>query len=178
MLLVLVPSLAACPGWFETGDDGPSGIDMGGEFELDPSCELDGELTVEIGDGTNGFKALVGNAGPIVHHGSQGGTHMWVGARIGGLALDRYDVVRVGIGAFDPLQCEPVGEPCKGRPLWFDGEWVLGDVVPLEPVDEHTIEQDRLTALFDIHGQALVLELGAADPCGQTGFDQLRHIPE
>src|SRR5687768_12905708 len=108
LLLALVPSLAACPSWFESGDEGSAdGVAMGGQFELDPACGLDRELTVGIGDGPDGFKALVGNAGPIVHPGSQGGTHMWVGARIGGLALDRYDVVRVGVGAFDPLQCEP-----------------------------------------------------------------------
>src|SRR5262245_4279217 len=77
------------------GGAGPSGVEMGGEFELDPSCMLDGTLEVELGDGSNGFTPLADGESPVTHHGPQGGTHMWIGVRIGNLALDRYDVVRV-----------------------------------------------------------------------------------
>lgn len=175
-LLVLLSQLAACPFFGGPGGGGPEGPQMGGEFELDPACVLDDALDVELGDGSDGFAALGDGVSPQVHHGSQGGTHMWIGVRIGNLALDRYDIVRVTTGVFDPAQCEPLGAPCETPAMWQTGQWVLGDVEPLDPIDEHTIEQDRLTHIFDIHGQELVLQAWVEDPCGQVGLAQHRFV--
>src|SRR5688572_2897194 len=105
VLSLLLAQLPACDIFGGDGGGGPGGVDMGGAFELDPSCELDGELVVELGDGTDGFVPLAEGLGPNVFHGSQGGTHMFLGVRIGNLALDRYEVVRVTTGMFDPAQC-------------------------------------------------------------------------
>lgn len=173
--LVAVLSQATACVLFGGGDDGgPSGVPMGGDFELDPSCMLDDMLEVELGDGSDGFTPLADRESPVTHHGPQGGTHMWLGVRIGNLALDRYDVVRVTTGLFDPSQCEPEGAPCEAPAQWDAGQWVLGDDEPLDPIDEHTIEQDQLTAIFDIHGQELVLQAWIEDPCGQVGLAQHR----
>jgi hypothetical protein len=73
LALSLLPLLAACP-LFGSGNNGPGGVGMGGSFERDPSCELDGTLLVELGDGSDGFVALADGEGPSVHHGSQGGS--------------------------------------------------------------------------------------------------------
>jgi hypothetical protein len=176
-LLAMLSQLAACPFFFGNGGGGgPSGVEMGGEFALDPSCVLDGSLDVELGDGSDGFRELADGESPVVHHGPQGGTHMWLGVRIGNLALDRYDEVRVTTGMFDPSQCEHEGAPCDAPAEWHTGQWVLGDDEHLDPIDEHTIEQDQLTAVFDIHGQELVLQAWVEDPCGQVGLAQHRFV--
>ncbi|HET6582046.1 MAG TPA: hypothetical protein VFG69_01340 [Nannocystaceae bacterium] len=173
-LVAALSQLAACPGWFGGGDDGPGGVEMGGDFEVDPSCMLDDALVVELGDGTDGFAMLADGDGPTLHFGPQGGTHMWLGVRVGNLALDRYDVVRLTVGIFDPSQCESEA-PCDGPPRLM-GEWVLGEVEPLDPVDEHTIEQDQLTFIVDIEGEDVVLQARVEDPCGQTGLTQRRFV--
>lgn len=177
-LLAALSQLAACPffGIGQGGGGGPSGVEMGGDFELDPSCMLDGELEVELGDGSEGFVALAEGESPTTHHGPQGGTHMWLGVRIGNLALDRYEGVRVTTGMFDPAQCEPLGEPCEAPAMWFTGQWVLGDDEHLDVVDDTTIEQDELTAVFDIQGQELVLQAWVEDPCGRVGLAQHRFV--
>lgn len=176
LLVVAVAPSTGCFLFGTGGDDGPDGVEMGGGFELDPSCELDGELSLAIGDGAEGFTALGDGQSPQVFHGPQGGSHMWLGVRIGNVALERYDVVRVASEMFDPAQCLEVGQPCEGPGQWHSGEWVLGDVTELEPIDAHTLEQDRLTAIFDIHGQALVLQVTVEDPCGQVGFAEHRFV--
>ncbi|HWB76201.1 MAG TPA: hypothetical protein VG755_14625 [Nannocystaceae bacterium] len=180
ILLAALSQLAACPFFGIGGDDGggPGGVQMGGDFELDPSCELDDMLEVELGDGSEGFVALGEGQSPTTHHGPQGGTHMWLGVRIGNLALDRYEMVRVTTGMFDPAQCEPLGEPCETPAAWHTGQWVLGDDEHLDAIDEHTIEQAELTAVFDIHGQELVLQAWVEDPCGQVGLAQQRFVAD
>src|SRR5690349_12089387 len=55
-LVVMLSQLAACPLFFGNGGGGgPSGVEMGGDFELDPSCMLDDAIDVELGDGSEGF---------------------------------------------------------------------------------------------------------------------------
>jgi hypothetical protein len=178
ILLALLPQLVGCGLFGSEGGGGPSGVDMGGDFELDPSCMLDGTLEVELGDGTDGFMSLADGESPVLHHGPQGGTHMWLGVRVGNLALDRYDIARVTTGMFDPAQCESPGEPCEEPAAWHTGQWVLGDVEPLNAIDEHTIEQDQLTALLEIDSEELVLQARVEDPCGQVGLAQHRFVAD
>ncbi len=179
-LVVALTQLAACPAWFGGGSaEGPGGVEMGGEFALDPSCMLDDALAVELGDGTEGFTPLADGEGPMLHFGPQGGSHFWLGLRVGNLVLDRYDLVRVTTGIFDPTQCESSDAPCVGPPAWHSGEWVLGDVIPLDPIDEHTIEQDQLTAVVDgIEGEEVVVQVRVEDPCGQIGLDERRFVAD
>jgi hypothetical protein len=148
----------------------PTGVPQGGAFQHDPSCTLDDALTITLGDGTDGFAELSPGLGPVMHHGPQGGTHSFIGVRIGGLALDRYDVVLLELAVFASGQCGAPGVPCRDFPMYGKGTWVLGDETPLDPVDEHTIEQDQL--VMSPGDGAVVLQAQAEDPCGQVGLAQ------
>lgn len=59
-----------------------------------PSCASnasvprDSNLSVEVGTGTTGFEPLVDGAELPLTHGAQGGWHMWISARVGGLVGD------------------------------------------------------------------------------------------
>lgn len=131
---------------------------------------LDGALQVELGDGTSGFVALMTGSGPVQHFGPQGGTHSFVGVRIGGLALDRYDEVLLQVALFESAQCEAPGTPCRDQPYFGSGTWVLGDDPPLDPIDDQTIEQDQL--VMSVGEGAVVLQAQVEDPCGQVGLTQ------
>lgn len=148
----------------------PEGTPQGGAFHHDPSCELDSALTIELGDGTSGFVALAPGQGPVEHFGPQGGNHAFASVRIGGLALDRYDIVLVQLGVFGAEQCPSTTSPCVGDPSFGLGTWVLGDAIELDPIDEQTIEEDQLRV--GVGTGALVLQAQAEDPCGQVGLAQ------
>ncbi|MBX7078315.1 MAG: hypothetical protein K1X88_03940 [Nannocystaceae bacterium] len=164
-LVPLLLWLAACPA------DESHEVLPGGAFQHDPACMLDAPLAIEIGDGTLGFGALDPGEGPMVHFGSQGGQHMFVGVRIAGLALDRYDRVLVEAGWYEREQCPTLGVPCSGE-VSSDEVWVLGDVAPLHPVGADTIEQDGMRLYLEYGGE-IVLQVRAEDPCGQQGLAQI-----
>jgi len=150
----------------------PTGVAQGGAFEHDPSCTSNDALTITLGDGTSGFAELSPGLGPVMHSGPQGGTHSFVGVRIGGLALDRYDIVLLELSVFNSHQCGAPGTACIDYPEFGQGRWVLGDDTELEATDEQTIEQDQL--VVSPGEGAVVLQAQVEDPCGQVGFAQHR----
>lgn len=162
--LLLAPLLAACP----TDPSAPTGAPQGGEFVHDPTCTLAGSLSVALGDGTDGFAALTSGQGPVEQFGPQGGTHAFAAVQIGGLALDRYDIVLLQLSLFAAEQCPTADAPCEGDATFGVGTWVLGDSLPLDPIDAHTIEQDQLR--IEAGAGAVVLQAQVEDPCGQVGF--------
>jgi len=162
--VLLAPMLAGCP----TTPSAPTGAPQGGEFTHDPSCTLAGSLSVSLGDGTDGFVALTSGQGPVEQFGPQGGTHAFAAVQVGGLALDRYDIVLLQLSLFAAEQCPTVDAPCEGDATFGVGTWVLGDTLPLDPVDAHTIEQDQLR--IEAGSGAVVLQAQVEDPCGQLGF--------
>ncbi len=155
--------LAGCP-----GPSAPTGAPQGGEFTHDPSCPLTGSLSVALGDGDDGFVALASGQGPVEQFGPQGGTHAFAAVQIGGLALDRYDIVLLQLSLFAAEQCPMVDAPCDGDASFGVGTWVLGDTLPLDLIDAHTIEQDQLRT--EAGTGAVVLQAQVEDPCGQVGF--------
>lgn len=157
--------LAACPQPVDPG------LAPGGEFERDPTCTLTGTLTVEIGEGSGGFTPLAANASPEVHYGSQGAQHIFVGVRVSGLALDRYDTLRTLLTWYPASECPTLGEPCEGEYYGYN-EWVLGDVAPLEIVDDDTIEQGDLRLVLEGGGD-IIVQAEVEDPCGRRGLAQL-----
>jgi hypothetical protein len=165
-LPIVVAALAACP-----GSSAPTSVPEGGAFQHDPSCMLDGSLSIEIGDGTDGFRALAPGVGPEQHFGPQGGSHSFAGVRIGNVALDRYDVVLVELTMFEASECPELGRACTGAAMNVPGTWVLGDVAPLEIVGDDTIEQDKL--LVPVGDGEVVLQALAEDPCGRVGLGQI-----
>jgi hypothetical protein len=158
--------LLGCP----SSPTAPGGVPQGGSFQHDPNCTLDGALTITLGDDTTGFAELSPGLGPVMHFGPQGGSHSFVGVRIGGLALDRYDIVLLELAVFAAEQCGAPGTPCSDYPAWGVGRWVLGDDTPFEQIDEHTLEQDQL--VVSPGDGAVVLQAQVEDPCGQVGFEQ------
>lgn len=75
-------------------EDDAFGCEVSGGLELDPSCELDGELVVELGWGLDDFSAFDEEPARI-WHGFQGGTHTFLGVRVPNAALDRYERIEV-----------------------------------------------------------------------------------
>jgi hypothetical protein len=165
--LLLPPALllGGCP-----SPSAPTGAPQGGEFTHDPSCTLTGSLSVALGDGADGFVALTSGQGPVEQFGPQGGTHAFAAVQIGGLALDRYDIVLLQLSLFTADQCPETDAPCDGDATFGVGAWVLGDTLPLEPIDAHTIEQDQLR--IEAGAGPIVLQAQVEDPCGQVGFAQ------
>lgn len=166
MLAVVALMATACP---TAGP--PTGVPQGGAFQHDPACMLDGSLSLELGDGTDGFRALSEGEGPVQHFGPQGGSHSFAGVRIGGLALDRYDVVLVQITMFGADACPELGTACTGAPMNAEQTWVLGDVAPLEVTADDTVEQDQL--VVPVGAGEVVLQALAEDPCGRVGLGQI-----
>lgn len=79
---------------FVSCEDDVLGCEEDLSFELDPSCseaEMSGEIELVIGngDGEGGFRALELDELPEIHHGSQGGSHMWTGVQIRNANLER-----------------------------------------------------------------------------------------
>lgn len=162
-LLTAALLLAGCP-----SPSAPSGAPQGGEFTHDPSCNLTGSLSVALGDGEDGFVALTSGQGPVELFGPQGGTHAFAAVQIGGLSLDRYDIVLLQLSLFTAEQCPTADAPCDGDATFGVGAWVLGDTLPLDPIDAHTIEQDQLR--IEAGAGPIVLQAQVEDPCGQIGF--------
>jgi hypothetical protein len=84
--LAVVGLLTACPpsppGPFPPDpfpDDGGTVL-----IERDPACTLTGTLTIGLGesDGLDDFRPLPAGQAPFIHHGSQGGIHVILGASV------------------------------------------------------------------------------------------------
>lgn len=80
-----MPSCGEVPGscGYDVLGCGPQAL----TFELADDCsvaEREGEIVLVVGegDGEGGFRALDAAELPKVHHGSQGGQHMWTGVQI------------------------------------------------------------------------------------------------
>lgn len=171
LLVLCLPSYGGCNpfGLLGGGDDGPdpcamdpAGCGEGEEFQLDPSCTLDGELVVEVGEGTDGFDPLGPGQLPAVHYGTQGGTHMWVGVRVANHARD-YPQLEITVqslwanGACDP-ECD-----------WsVNNERVL---VVDEPELEYTADGGAQVGGITLFGSESTGAIRATvrDPCGRQG---------
>ncbi len=139
------------------------------EFELDASCELEGTLTVEVGDGANEFLPLADGESPQMYSGPQGGAHHYVAVRIGDVALDRYDRIQVEIDAYFPDECPDDGEPCG--PSAFTQTLVLGGS-PAWRVVDGAVEEYGI--VVPMNGEDVTVQVRALDPCGREGWAQQR----
>lgn len=92
-LALLAVSLTGCP---EPEQDGPpcdedltQCSDDTTKFVEDPTCELSGELEVELGEGEDSFTVLDAGEQPQTYSGFQGGQHVWLGVRVSNADLER-----------------------------------------------------------------------------------------
>lgn len=165
--------LWACSCWLPGPDDLPeedcSSCWSDAEFELDPTCELEGELTVEIGDGPSDLRLLDDGEPPELYSGAQGGQHHYVSLRVGNVALDRYDRLEVEIDAYYPDECPDDGEPCAAGS--FSQTLVLGGSPPWRVVDGY-VEEYGIPV--QMNGEDVVVQVHALDPCGREGWVQQR----
>lgn len=140
----------------------------GGEFVLEPSCELTGPLEVALGQGELSFTELAPGEEPTIHEGTQGGRHFWLGLRVANPALD-YPMLQVELAAelVDPAKC---GEDPACDPWVSTGkrEFVLG---PDLRVEGATIEEFGLLLVISIWPDDLErrIRLELLDPCGREG---------
>lgn len=145
-------------------------------FQLDPSCQLDGDLVVRVGSGEEGFEPLERGQHPPIISGSQGGQHTILGVRVENPALDRYDLLRVELGMFPASQCPTgaAGEPleCEGDPPGGSRSIVLGEMTELEPTPEGWVEEHGMVLFLDLSTSELVIQAIVEDPCGRRGIAQ------
>ena len=190
LALILLPLTAlgtsACNDEVGCGSLG-CGAQTGLEFEYAPDCsdaEMTGDLEIAAGngDGEGGFKALAPDQVPDIHHGPQGGTHMWTGLQIRNPNLAR-PLHRI---SFKLQQCTPRVEDCALEESWtWDGmpededehlHWTAVDVESgyLHETAQGWLEiRDVLKYLTD-DGEVspdtqLRLVVGAEDSCGRIG---------
>src|SRR5690606_29389592 len=119
LALVLALPLGGCAWLFpndEGGDGGPpceddiNGCDDNtSNFMEDPSCPLQGELELELGEGELEFSALAPGELPEIHSGLQGGQHVWMAVRVKNPDPDRKQLkIRIKADYCD-ANCEVVG---------------------------------------------------------------------
>ena len=144
----------------------------GGAFQIDDSCELEGPLSLTLGQGLYEFAPLEPQEEYEVHNGRQGGQHIWVALRIDEPALD-YPLVRIALDAevLDDDQCADADEPdCDGWVGVASREGVIGP--ELEISDDGAIEQPAL--LFVLATWPVELDrrvtLYAQDACGRENI--------
>ncbi len=138
------------------------GCDDGlGTFQLDPTCELTGELTIEPGYGEYGFTAL--HEGDLVpaEFGSQGGQHLFAALRVLGADLTRYDKLSVAID----VQWGPTGETIGYRDI------VLGRDGPIPTAADGAVEVSGLIVFLSNWPRTSPKRIvyTVQDPCGRTG---------
>lgn len=174
VLPLLATLIAGCP-WFEDPvNPGPPcqddvngcGAD-GGEFVEDPTCELTGELELEIGQGEDVYAPLAVGEMPEIFNGFQGGQHVWMGVRVKNPDLERPSL-KINVTLSD---CEV---DCESPASWLDDnvrELVVGSRT-IAVTDEGWFEQASILVTlgdwgFATHRRA---ELLVTDPCGRQGY--------
>lgn len=166
----LICVLAGCPSGDEDPCDSDSlGCDDGNALVLDPSCTLTGDLMVALGQGEKSYSPLSMGEAPKEHFGPQGGSHLWLGARVEDHARD-YPQLELD---FDLVtRAENCGEmECEWQESEVGGRTVVLDEEHLELTDDGAAEAAGILVFADFwssEGQAGV-RLGVRDPCGRTG---------
>lgn len=140
-------------------------------FAIDPSCGLEGDLEVVLGDGDGAFMALGDGESPEVHWGMQGGQHIFGAVRVLNPDLERYDMLRVTFGVSwgsldagsrtHELQWESLGSRTV----------VLGAKQPLVAGPDGAVEETGILVVLDWwpEGEVRAIDLLVEDPCGRTG---------
>ena len=139
---------------------------------------LDGELSVEIGQGLEEFEELGGGEQPLTFDGGgglqgPGVSHLVLGLRIGSAALDQYDVLGAHFALYDASACMELADGsrmCDGVPYLGQRYVLLGAGPELNVVDG-VVEEFALTMVTDtLDAGDFVIQATITDPCGQFGI--------
>lgn len=179
LLLTALGAFGCGPAFEDPCEQDPEGCAGVSQFPIDPTCNLPGELTVDVGDGEGAFTALPQGQLPHVISGSQGGFHTFVGLRVEGARLDRYDQllaeIRFEYKTTHAATCETVGLPaldpsdphgCLQR--WGERKVLLGQNTPLAAGADGAIEVHDIVVFLNPVGdewRRVVVDL--TDPCGR-----------
>ncbi|MCR9162616.1 MAG: hypothetical protein ACE37F_03400 [Nannocystaceae bacterium] len=157
--------LTACPllGGQSGGDpciDDANACGNGGVLEVDPTCERDDALHLELGEGDGDFSMLVPGAEPELVSGPQGGEHMVLGIGIDNPSPEHLSFeVAVTLSVDDEGESEPLAE----RTVVYDGDLVQFDagraeLLNLVIVPDHWPSDGRRWISVEV-----------TDGCGRTG---------
>jgi hypothetical protein len=173
--LLLVPFAAlslGCP-WPINPDGPPCEDDVAGcsnngdSFVEDPTCELTGDLVIELGEGEDEFVALAAGELPSLNFGVQGGQHVWLAVRVKNPALDRPSLKIQATMSY----CL---DSCDNPANWQDDvvrEIVVGSRT-LTVTDEGWFEQASILVILGNWGSGLErrVEVLVTDPCSRQGY--------
>lgn len=185
LVLVSCVAILGCP----NPDPGPCEDDaLGceeptGALEMDPTCELSGELEVEIGWGLNSYHSFAERAD--TWSGFQGGEHTFLGVRVQNAALDQYDKLEVTFEhvTLDETCVEDWSqvdlsadliEQC-GNEYPLSRRVIFGELSAIR-TDADGVMQEQGIFLEVPYGTPTVVVARALDPCGRTGF-HAEHFP-
>ncbi len=179
LLLVSCLSILRCsnPGPDPCEDDTFGCADPTEGLEMDEACELDGELTVEVGWGLNRYHSFERPA--ETWQGFQGGEHTFLGIRVENAALDQYDKIEV---TFEHVTIDAdcvedwssvdlsadLLEEC-GNMYPMTRRVIFGELAPIR-TDESGAMQEYGIFLEIPWETPTVVVARVLDPCGQTGF--------
>jgi hypothetical protein len=173
--VLLVIPLAGCP-WLAgpPDDDGPpcdedlnQCSDDTSKFVEDPSCELTGELELEIGQGEDNFSPLASGELPEIHTGFQGGQHVWMAVRVKNPDLTRPQLkIRTSLSYCDANCDDPASWQIDNvREL-------VADSTTLTTTTEGWFEaSSMLVTIFNWpFGAQRRIEMLVTDPCSRQGL--------
>lgn len=145
-----------------------------GVFEYDDSCELTGELQVEVGHGETRFETF--DTVPEQHFGGQGGSHIFVAVRVLNAALDRYDKLLVKLDLTTPITgCESDGGDVGSNTCTYlraTRTVTLGQNGAIRTNSTGAVEEVGII-LFDAgsYDEPNTLTATVEDPCRRAGTD-------
>lgn len=176
--LATLAALTGCPfPWF-SNDDGPGGPpcedDVLGcesnsdKFEIDPTCTLDGELELVLGQGETEFEPLGPGMVPTINYGVQGGQHIWTALQVHNPALD-YPLLKIDITV---STC--YASNCSSPSSWTvdNTRELVTDQTTMTVTDEGWFEQLRMLVLVSTYGSGTTgrVELLVTDACARQGY--------
>lgn len=155
-------------------EDDIVGCSNGTNFMEDPECTLTGELELELGEGESEFSPLAAGQLPELHHGLQGGQHIWVAVRVKNPDLERSQLLI-------RIEAEYCQSNCEQPSSWTTDNLreLVADETTLTLTPEGWYEQPRmLVTLFDwVDAAHQRIELLVTDPCGRQGSVSTSNFP-
>ena len=137
------------------------------QFMEDPSCELSGDLELQLGEGEDSFTPLLEGEMPALEFGFQGGQHAWLGVQVRNADLERPQLkIRVSMRMCDTDCDNPASWATDNvREIVVSGE-------QLRVTDDGYYEVDSmLVQVFNWTGFAKQgLDMLVTDPCGRQGL--------
>jgi hypothetical protein len=173
-VLALALPLGSCM----AGDERSSGEEAASEetsgFMEDPTCMLQGDLELELGQGEKEFSALAPGELPELFWGLQGGQHMWMAIRVKNPDLEDQQLAIT-------IDVEYCNSNCEDESNWTvdNHRELLADETTLAITPEGWFEQCRMlvTVFGYVDAAYQRVEMTVTDPCGRQGVVSTSSFP-